>query len=190
MAEGDFMDDRRRASEEDYFRKQDRELVEKMRQAAAANRAQSEMSTKTGLNDPALIAELGALGFTPETISVLPLVPIVQMAWAEGGVTPEERALLVTLARGRGIAEGSAADRQLTEWMAHRPSPTVFASATRLIRAMLDTGAPEGGTMSADDLIKYAESMAAVSGGFLGFRKISPEERETLAKISASLKAR
>ena len=91
MAEGDFMDDRRRASEEDYFRKQDRELIEKMRQAAAANRAQSEMSAKTGLNDPALIAELGALGFTPETISVLPLVPIIQMAWAEGGVTPAER---------------------------------------------------------------------------------------------------
>ena len=30
MAEGDFLDDRRRASEDDYFRKQDRELVEQM----------------------------------------------------------------------------------------------------------------------------------------------------------------
>jgi hypothetical protein len=190
MAEGDFVDDRRRASEEDYFRKQDRELIEKMRRAAEANRAQSEMSAKTGLNDPALIAELGALGFTPETISVLPLVPLIQMAWAEGGVTPQERTLLVTLARGRGIAEGSAADRQLADWMAHRPSPNLFASATRLIRAMIDTGVAEGGTMSADDLIKYAESMAAVSGGFLGFRKISSEERETLAKLAAALKSR
>ena len=183
-------DDRKRASEEDYFRKQDQELIEKMRRAAAASRAQSEMSAKTGLKDPALIAELGALGFTPETISLLPLVPIIQIAWAEGGVSPEERTLLVTLARGRGIAEGSAADRQLTDWMAHRPPPTVFASATRLIRAMIDTGAPEGGAMSSDDLIKYAESMAAVSGGFLGLGKISREERETLAKLAAALKAR
>ena len=104
MAEGDFLDDRRRASEEDYFRKKDRELVEKMRKAAAADRAQGELSAKTGLRDPAMIAELDALGFTPETISVLPLVPIVQMAWAEGGITPAERTLLVA-ARERGIAE-------------------------------------------------------------------------------------
>ena len=49
MAEGDFLDDRRRSLEEDYFRRKDRELVEKMRNAAAADRAQSEMSAKTGL---------------------------------------------------------------------------------------------------------------------------------------------
>jgi hypothetical protein len=55
---------------------------------------------------------------------------------------------------------------------------------------MIDTGAPEGGGMSADDLIKYAESMAAVSGGFLGLGKISREERETLAKLASALKAR
>ena len=171
MAEGDFLDDRRRASEEDYFRKKDRELVEKMRKAAAADRAQGELSAKTGLHDPAMIAELDALGFTPETISVLPLVPIVQMAWAEGGITPAERTLLVKLARERGIAEGSAADRQLSDWMARQPSADVFARATRLIRAMLDTGSAEAGTMSADDLIKYSESIAAASGGILGIGK-------------------
>ncbi len=73
MSQDDFLDDRRRASEDDYFRKKDRELIEKMRQAAAADRAKTELSTRTGLSDPALIAELGALGFTPDTISVLPL---------------------------------------------------------------------------------------------------------------------
>ena len=190
MAEGDFLDDRRRASEEDYFRKKDRELVEKMRNAAAADRAHGELSAKTGLHDPAMIAELDALGFTPETISVLPLVPIVQMAWAEGGITPAERTLLVKLARDRGIAEASAADRQLSDWMARQPSADVFARATRLIRAMLDTGSAEGSAMSADDLIKYSESIAAASGGILGIGRISSEERETLGKIVAALKAR
>ena len=190
MSEGDFLDDRRRASEDDYFRKKDRELIEKMRSAAAADRAKSELSAKTGLSDPALLEELDALGFTPDTISVLPLVPIVEMAWAEGGITPAERALLVKLARERGIAEGSPADRQLSEWMARQPSPDVFARATRLIRAMLDTGSPEGGTLSADDLIKYSESIASASGGILGIGKISPEERATLAKIVDALKSR
>ena len=190
MSEGDFLDDRRRASEDDYFRKKDRELVEKMRAAAAADRAKSELSASTGLSDPALLAELAALGFTPETVSVLPLVPIVEMAWAEGGVTAAERTLLVTLARSRGIAEGSPADRQLSDWLARQPAPAVFERATRLIRAMLDTGSHGGGTLTADELIKYSESIAAASGGILGLGKVSAEERATLAKIVAALKTR
>ena len=190
MSEGDFLDDRRRASEDDYFRKKDRELVEKMRAAAAADLAKSELSARTGLSDPALLAELAALGFTPETVSVLPLVPIVEMAWAEGGVSAAERKLLVTLARSRGIAEGSPADLQLADWLARQPSPAVFERATRLIRAMLDTGSPAGGKLSADELIKYSESIAAASGGVLGFGKVSAEERATLARIVAALKTR
>jgi hypothetical protein len=190
MAEGEFLDDRRRASEEDYFRRKDRELVEKMRQATASARASSELSAKTGLNDPALIAELGELGFSPDTVSVLPLVPIVEMAWAEGGITPAERALLVKLARDRGIADGSEADRLLSDWIARKPSADTFTRATRLIRAMLDTGAAPAGAMTADDLIRYCENIAAASGGILGIGKISADERTTLARIAAGLKAR
>lgn len=158
MSQDDFLDDRRRASEDDYFRKKDRELIEKMRQAAAADRAKTELSTRTGLSDPALIAELGALGFTPDTISVLPLVPVVQMAWAEGGITPAERDMLIRLARGRGIAAGGAADQQLSDWMARRPSDDVFARAMRLIRAMLDTGTTVDGSLNADDVISTARA--------------------------------
>jgi hypothetical protein len=192
MSEGDFLDERRRASEDDYFRKKDKELIEKMRAAAAADRSKSEMSAKTGLSDPALLSELDALGFTPETISVLPLVPVVQMAWAEGGITPAERALLIKLARGRGIAEGSPADQQLSDWMAQQPSADVFARATRLIRAMLDAGSSDAETLSADDIIKYSENIAAASGGIfgIGIRRISPDERATLAQIVAALKSR
>ena len=192
MSEGDFLDDRRRGLEDEYFRKKDRELVEKMRAAATADRSKSEMKARTGLSDPALLTELDALGFTPETVSVLPLVPVVQMAWAEGGITPAERSLIVKLARGRGIAEGSPADQQLSDWMAQQPSPEVFARATRLIRAMLDAGSSDAGTPSADDIIKYSESIAAASGGIfgLGIRRISPDERATLAQIVAALKSR
>jgi hypothetical protein len=190
MSDGEFLDDRRRASEEDYFRRKDKELVEKMRQAALAEKTKSEMTAKTGLSDPALIEELQALGFTPDTLSVLPLVPIVEMAWAEGGITPAERQLLIALARERGLAEGSPADRLLADWMTTRPRPDVFSRATRLIRAMLETETVSGSSLSADDLIKYCESIAAASGGILGIGKVSAEERETLARIAAELKGR
>jgi hypothetical protein len=187
MADNDAIRERGRSLEDDYFRKKDRELVEKMRRAAAAEEARRDLSSKTGLQDPELLQELEALGFTPDTVSLLPLVPVVQMAWAEGGVTDAERTLLVQLARSRGIVEGGVADRMLADWLERRPSAEVFERATRLVRAMLATpGQP--GSLTADELVKYAEDIASASGGIFGINKISGEERALLATIAKELK--
>jgi hypothetical protein len=184
------MTDQARKREEDYFRKRDRELIERMRQAATAEQTRRELEAKTGLHDPGLLNDLQELGFTPDTIQLLPIVPILQVAWAEGGVSDAERKLIVQLARARGIKDASAADRQLNEWLDRRPSEHVFASATRLIRAMLDRPTEAIGDLSADDVIKYSESIASASGGMFGIGKISAEEKATLAKIAAALKTR
>lgn len=189
MADPDGITSDVRAREEEYFRRKDRELVERMRQEAAAARARQELEASSGLTDPALLQELEALGFTPETLGLLPLVPIVQVAWVEGGVSVEERTLIEQLARQRGIAPDSAAGRQLSEWLATRPSEAVFTRATRLIRAMLDAPSARG-DVRADDLIRRCEEIAAASGGVLGFRKISSEERALLEQIEAMLKGR
>jgi hypothetical protein len=189
MPEDHPLADRGRAFEEDYFRKRDRELIEKMRQATAAEDARREMGAKTGLG-PAELQELQELGFTPETVALLPLVPLVQMAWAEGGVSDAERKLIVQLARTRGIAEGGAADRQLDAWLATRPDAQVFARASRLIAAMLDSPAAGTQGLTPEDLVRYCEDIAAASGGILGLNRVSAEERALLASIARDLKAR
>ena len=178
-----------RAREDEYFRRKDRELVDKMRHAAAAEQARQDREARWGIQDPAVLQELEALGFTPETASLLPLVPIVQMAWAEGGVTDDEQALIVRFARERGILPGSESDRQLATWLTDRPSEDVFARATRLIRAMLDNPSA-GKDLKVEDLIHHCEEIAAASGGVLGCRKVSAEERSLLSQIETALKAR
>jgi|SRR5688572_7241782 len=192
MSDHDAFADRGRALEEEYFRKKDRELVEKMRRAAEADQARGELSKQTGISDPAVLAELQELGFTGDTVILLPLMPVLELAWAEGGITAAERQMLVSLARSRGIAEGSAADRQLTAWMTERPAPAVFAKAARLISALLDSGAPATKGLTADQLVKYAEQIASASGGLLGLpiRAVSMEERNLLTRIAHDLKTR
>src|SRR5688572_30308713 len=54
MSEDNPLGDRGRAFEEDYFRKRDRELIEKMRKASAAESERREIGSKTGLQDPAI----------------------------------------------------------------------------------------------------------------------------------------
>jgi hypothetical protein len=190
MPDDNPLGDRGRAFEEDYFRKKDRELIEKMRAASAADDARRELSSRTGLQDPALIQELQALGFSPDTAILLPLVPLVQMAWAEGGVSDAERKLILQFARARGVEESSAADRQLAEWLSKRPDPQVFARAGRLIRAMLDAPTAAAGSLTADDLVKYCEDIAAASGGILGINRVSSDERALLNTLARDLKQR
>ena len=186
----DALSKRGRALEDEYFRKKDRELVEKLRQAAAAERARREMGAKIGSDDPEMLQELQALGFTPDTVILLPLVPVIQMAWADGSVAPAERALIVDLARSRGVAEGSAADRLLSEWLTRQPGPSVLESATRLIRGMLAAQPSDQPALTADDLVRYCESIAEASGGIFGINRISAEERALLTTIAAALKGR
>jgi hypothetical protein len=188
MADKDIIQERGRSLEDDYFRKKDRELVEKIQRAAATERARADISKAAGLSDPSLADELLALGFTAETVTLLPIVPILQMAWAEGGVSDAERTLIVRFARSRGVAEGSVADQQLRSWMIARPSDEVFDRAGRLIRATLDSGG--AASVSPDELVAYCESIAAASGGIFGIGKISSEERTLLSKIASDLRGR
>ena len=190
MPDQDALSKRGRALEDDYFRKKDRELIEKIRQAAAAEQVRSDLGRKIGLDDREQLQELQDLGFTPDTVVLLPMVPIIQMAWAEGGITKAERELILRLARSRGIEEGSAADHLLTEWMANRPVEAVFAGARRLIRAVLDSSHAQTADFNADDLVKICEDIASASGGILGIGRVSAEERALLSSLAADLSAR
>jgi ADP-ribose pyrophosphatase YjhB (NUDIX family) len=190
VADSDGITDHIRAREDEHFRKKDRELIEKLRRADAEAKARRALEQETGLHDPAMLAELSVLGFTTETIALLPLIPVLQVAWAEGGVTAAERALVLSLARSRGIAPGSAADHQLTDWLEYRPSEDTFHKATRLIAAIV--GSPDGGAVhvTADELIAYCDKIAHASGGIFGIGSVSPEEKAALEEIAATIKRR
>lgn len=176
-----------RAQEDDYFRKKDRELVEMLRKADADAKARRALEQETGLHDPDMLRELDLLGFTPDTIALLPLVPLLQVAWAKAGVSNAERTMIVNLARARGIADGSPADHQLKVWMDVKPSDETFHKAARLISAIVD--APDHRvTVSADRLLENCERIAHASGGIFGIGVVSPEERAAIEEIAASFK--
>jgi hypothetical protein len=186
----DGITDEVRQREEEYFRRQDRELIERLRRAAADAELRKTLEHATGIHDAAQLEELQALGFTPQTLSLLPLVPVLQVAWAEGGISTAERTMIVNLARSREITAGSAADLQLQAWLDTRPSEDTFRKAVRLIGAMLDHPAGAERQVTADSLLKHCEEIAQASGGLFGIGRVSAEEKAALEQISELLKAR
>ena len=180
--------DRRRTHEEDYFQKKDRELIEKMRRQAKAEEELRVLGERVGVTDPELIHELAEMGFTPETVKLLPLIPVIEMAWAEGGVTAAERKMVIEVARARGIEDGSPADHQLAQWLDRQPEQSVYERARRLIGALFASGGRF--EITPDDVLKYCEAIAEASGGIFGIGRVSSEERATLARISDEIKKR
>ena len=179
-----------RKREEEYFRRKDRELIEKMRRASETAQARKALEEETGIHDPQMLEQLEELGFTPDTIALLPLIPVLQVAWAEAGVSPAERKAILALARARGIADGSAADHQLKAWLDHRPSGDTFRRAMRLIAAMVEHPEQGHADITADDLLKYCEEIAHASGGLFGIGAVSAEEQAAMQQIAAELKKR
>jgi len=190
VSNNDGITDEVRQREEDYFRRKDRELLERMRKRELDDTTRKGLEDATGIHDPDQIHELQALGFTLQTLPLLPLIPVLQVAWAEGGVSAAERAMIINLARTREIVAGSDADAQLQEWLDQKPSEATFRKASRLIGAILDHPTGSQVQVKPDDLLKYCEQIAHASGGLFGIGAVSAEEKRVLQQITAVLKAR
>jgi hypothetical protein len=190
MTERDTFGERRQTQEEEYFRKREQELIQKMRQRAATDAARQQLAEQSGIADTEVLQDLEALGYTPDTVRLLHLVPLVQMAWSEGGVSDRERSLILDAARAGGIDDGSAAAHQLTQWLATRPTDVFFETTLRAIGALL-AGQPTAERDAAQrDLLAYCTAIAAASGGILGRGKVSDTERQLLRHISLELETR
>jgi hypothetical protein len=188
VVDKDAFAERGRSLEEEYFRRKEKEVIEKMRRKAEADDNRRRLGEQAGVADDEVLRDLEELGYTAETVMLLHLVPLIQTAWAEGGVTARERELVIKAARSRGVAAGSAADEQLNRWLSQRPSDDLFEKTLRAIRAILQAQSPETRAASETDLLSLATTIAGASGGIVGFRAVSDEERQILAHIQDELK--
>lgn len=187
MAEKDIFSEREHWLEEEYFRKQNQMLVEQLRQQTAQEADRQRLAEITGIKDEEALAGLQELGFSAETIELLHLAPLVEVAWAEGGVTDRQRELIIKLARMRGIDENSTADRKLTEWLSERPSHAFFEACLSAERLLLEALPPDERERNRDDLIAHCNRIARVIYGRMWGHEVIQEEEQMIAHIAEEL---
>lgn len=154
--------------------------------------AKDQLSEETGISDEEILNDLQGLGYTRSTIeNLLPLLPLVEVAWAEGNVTDKERERVLELAARRGIMPDSPEYQQLTEWLREKPADEFFRRTMRIIRAFLNTLAPAKRSYHRTKVISDCLSVAKASGGLFGFgNKISDVEMEMMEKIIEDMQPR
>jgi hypothetical protein len=188
----DIFKDREKGLEEDYFRKSDAKLLEKMREKARLDEVAAELAKTLQVENPELLHRVIDLGVPPGSGAALLLAPLVWVAWAEGKVTDRERETVLRLAATRGVEKGSPAEAQLLDWLAKRPSDAVFHVAMDVIKAGLSRLTP---TEREDRVVQYVQACKEVSEASGGLAKalgvgsgISSEERSALEIITSALR--
>jgi hypothetical protein len=173
--------------EEAYFRQKEIELIEKLRLRFHEEQDRERLAEDVGVHDEQILRAFEELGFTRETVTILHLVPLVQVAWSDGGVSEAERAKIHEMAALRRVTPGTPGYLMLEKLLHQRPSDRAFDVCWRIIRAMFTAWPEEKRRDFEVSLPACAAEVASVSGGLLGFRSISADERTALQRVAREI---
>ncbi|MBW3597407.1 MAG: hypothetical protein KY475_09040 [Planctomycetes bacterium] len=179
----EFLGDRRRALEESFFAKQNQQLLDELRKEVKAEESRKMLCSASGIQDEAVLDRLAGAGIDAQTFAALTLAPLVEVAWAEGGVAEKERAAVLRAAEESGVAQDSPAHRLLENWLSEKPGPQLLATWKEYVAALQKSVDPQTFQSLRDTILDRAESVAQAAGGFLGVASVSSKEKAVLAEL-------
>jgi hypothetical protein len=146
------------------------------------------VSRAIGVFNHALLMRLQCAGFTAETVALLELAPLIEIAWADGAVSERQRRLILQIGTREAIAKGTSAHDRLVAWLERRPSDEVFDVALVAIRAKLQSLEPEVHAMLHRRFFGDCTAVSLAADSALEDHKISSEEGRVLARILMALR--
>jgi len=171
--------------EEKYFEQKESEWrkdVRREKRLEALRRKEREGIADALHTSEDVAEEALELGFDQVTSRVLPLVPLIEMAWADGKVTSAEGRTVRELAEKFGLKRDSEAFDFLQLMLDERPSKLFFERVNRVVRHLIEANPDSWGHESLVDLTK---KVAEASGGFFGLTDpINSEEQAMLDEFA------
>src|SRR6185503_4624102 len=128
----EILRDRGRSLEDEFFHREDKRLIQQLAALRAAEATREALGQASGITAPAVLDKLVELGIRAETVAALSIVPLVEVAWADGEIDARERRAVVERA---GVPQDSTAGALLAAWLERRPDPKLLTAWTHLVRA-------------------------------------------------------
>jgi hypothetical protein len=180
----DAIDDRRKALEEQFFQKHEKELVQKLKDAASKQHSREEIQKVTGISNDQVLDALAELKLGGAATLVMSLYPIIEVAWADGKIDEKERAVILGLSRTVGLEDNSPAHEYLTKWLDEKPELTWHDLWANYVKALCAKMKPEDKAMLKATVLDRARVVAEASGGFMGLAfRMSAAEKTVLEKL-------
>lgn len=143
------------------------------------------------MTDAELTAALARLDVEAEDPRAALLLPLVEVAWADGRVQEPERARILEIARSYGIV-GGRSEETVRRWLSARPDPELAALGHAVVVALARRHRGPSADWAPDVLDRLEEQcldVARAAGGLFGLAfATSREEREALGAIRGALR--
>lgn len=185
--EPEILRERGRDLEDEFFRREDERLIERLNELKAAEMTREALAKASGITNPAVLDKLVALGIKGETVTALFMVPLVEVAWADGTLDAKERRAILDRAGDSGVARGSTEYALLEAWLDRQPDSKLLTAWTYLVQGMCEHLGPDGAARLKEGLLERARTVASASGGVFGIgSRVSDAEAAVLAQLEAT----
>ncbi len=180
---------RARVSEDEYFARRDRELIETRRRKEADAAELHRLGEALGLSDAEVLAKLREAGLGPAHVAIVRVLPALEVAWSDGAVGKAEGALLKEQLRRHSDEQQPSAEAvaMLDGFLLARPPDHLFDRARRAAQVAVSAAGEAKGRDLATRIVADARAIAEAAGGLLGLGTVSTPERRALDSLAASL---
>lgn len=166
-------------------------VLEKIKEAL--KRAEIEKREELESTQNATAKEVKANHLTQKDLDkLLPLVPLIKVAWAEGRVTNREKQMIFEAARRWGITPETAPYQKLSEWLEFHPTDDFYNESLQNLKSELQKLDAEDRLLRQLDLLSDCALIAEASGGNSDFAaggpRVCDEEIFAVKQIARKLK--
>lgn len=180
------LEERGRALENQFYEKENQEKLAAMKHQLDSQGTREELRKASGMTDEKVLDKLVGLGLRGNTIAALSLVPLIQVAWADGKIQDNERTAILQGAHGKGLEQGTAGYELLQTWLKTKPPIELGEAWEAYIKALGGQLNDEQNRLLKNQIVGFAKMVAAAAGGFLGIGRISADEEKVLQRIEAA----
>ncbi|MFG0315836.1 MAG: hypothetical protein ACF8XB_01080 [Planctomycetota bacterium JB042] len=181
----EILGDRRTALEDQFFQRESERLRRQLHEKQERAEGIRALAAASGLDDEAILGLLIEKNIGPATFAAFSLVPLIEVAWADGKLERAERDAVRRAAEVGGVVEGTPAYELLQTWLDHPPEAALLLAWESFTRALCETLPEEKAKDLQESVLGRARTVADAAGGFLGLTtKISREEQEMLDRLA------
>jgi hypothetical protein len=184
-----ILGDRGKSLEDAFFRKESARAIEHLREMQQRTTSREALAKVIGITNVEVIDRLIELGIRPEIVSALAIVPLVEVAWADGSLDAKERQAVLERAEKSGIAPGTADHDLLRSWLEKKPEARLLIAWTEMVRGLSERMSPQELASLKAGLIERAKAVARASGGFLGMGAISAAEEHAIERLESAFRS-
>ena len=181
-----ILGDKVRTLEDEFFRKEDQRLTARLRELQDKAASREALAKVSGIKNEAILDKLHQLGIRAEVVAALALVPLVEVAWADGSIDDRERRQILERAEKSGIAPASTDHALLQSWLERRPDPKLLSAWIHMVEGLCEHMTPDQVRALRVDLLERARSIASASGGLLGVGKVSAAEADMIQQLESA----